>query len=234
MYMRYMGSGPEWDARVKKIEDLLPKQTLVDTFLMPKLNLMYPVLLKMLYAELEIYREYPKKPLEESGKAKVEVKTFDARNHTTCFQGKAFDVTDSEWGDADLQDYRTAVGTFNHAEWGNATLMEIWGGDHMKDHKDMVIQAFKYGANLIKTRPVLRFHVNPLFMNNKSGRTKLTDEQKIYKYDSDLLLAEAQVYGTRTPEQATRARDARSVRATKAQEKADADYLETRKKYIGV
>lgn len=234
MYMRYMGSGPEWDARVKLIEELLPKTTLVDQFLMPKVSLMFPMLLKMLYAELEIYRAYPKKPLEESGKAKVAVKTFDARNHTTCFQGKAFSVTDSEWGDADLQDYRTAVGTFNHAEWGNATLMEIWGGDHMKDHMDMVKQAFKYGANLIKTRPVLQFHVNPLFMNRKSGKTKLTDDQKIYNYDRDLLLAKAQMYGTRTPEQATRANQARSIRSSKAQEKSDAEYFETRKKYIGV
>jgi hypothetical protein len=234
MYMKYIGSGPEWDARVALIEKILPKETLVEQFLLPKVHQMFPMLVRMLYTELEIYRAYPKKPLEESGKAKVAVKTFDARNHTKCFQGKAFEVKDNTWGDADLKDYRTAIGTFNHAEWGDATLLEIWGADHMKEHRKMVTQAFKYGANLISTRPVLKFHVNPLFMNNKSGKTKLTDEQKIDKFDMDLLLAEAQMYGTRTPEQARRASEARGARATKAQKLADDQYLAARKKYIGV
>lgn len=234
MYIKYIDESPEGLARTAKIEALLPKKSLVETMLMPKVNLMYPLLLKMLYAELEIYREYPKKPLEDSGKAKVAVKTFDPRNHTTCFQGKAFDVKDSTYGDADLKEYRNAIGTFNHAEWGDATLMEIWGGDHMKDYPEMVTQAFRYGANLIQTRPVLKFHVNPLFMNGKTGCTKLTNDQKIHKYDMDLLLAKAMTWGARTPADVRRASNARSARSTKAQEKEDREYLEKRKNEIGV
>ena len=189
MYIKYTDTSPEGKAREAKIKELLPDQTLIESMLMPKLSTMFPTLLKMLYAELEIYRAYPKKPLDEAGKAKVAIRTFDARNHTTCFQGKAFNVKDHTYGDADLRDYRNAVGTFNHSEWGNVTLLEIWGGDHMKDYPEMVKQAFKYGANLINTRPVLKFHINPLFMNKTSGRTKLTKEQKFYKADKELLLA---------------------------------------------
>ena len=233
-YIRFSDCSPAGKLREAKIKALLPEKTLVQTMLMPKLDMMYPLLLKMLYAELEIYRAYPKKPLEESGNAKIALKTFDARNHTTCFQGKAFKVTDHTYGDADLHDYRRAVGTFNHAEWGDATLLEIWGGDHMKEYGDMVKQAFKYGANIINTRPVLKFHVNPIFMNIKSGRTKLTDEQKIYKYDQDLLLAKAQLWGVRTQTESYKAEDSRRVRSAKHQARLDKKYEEERKKHIGI
>ena len=234
MLIRYMDHSPEGIARDAKIKALLPKKTLIETMLMPKLDTMSPLLLKMLYEELEIYRAYPKKPLEDSGDAKIALKTFDARNHTTCYQGKAFKVTDSTCGDADLYDYRRAVGTFNHAEWGDATLMEIWGGDHMKDYPEMTKQAFKYGANLINTRPVLKFHVNPLFMNINSGRVKLTAEQKIHKYDSDLLLGKAMTWGARTREEANRAENSRRIRSEKHQAKLDKEYEEERKRQIGV
>lgn len=234
MYIKFTDHSPEGKLRAAKVKAVLPKETLVKTMLMPKLDMMFPLLLKMLYAELEIYRNYPKKPLEESGKARAEIKTFDCRNHTTCFQGKAFSVKDHTFGDADLKDYREAVGTFNHAEWGDATLMEIWGGDHMKDHAEMVTQAFKYGANLINTRPVLKFHINPLFMNLKSGRTKLTDEQKIYKYDEDLLLAKALAWGARTPKEANKAENSRRIRSDKQQAKLDAEYEQERKQHIGI
>lgn len=234
MQIRYIDHSEKGRAREAKIKKLLPDVSLVDTFLMPKIDIMYPMLLKMLYAELEIYREYPKKPLEESGKAKLAVKTFDPRNHEDCFQGKAFNVKDHIAQDAELGDYRKAIGTFNHAEWGNATLMEIWGGDHMKDYPDMVTEAFKYGANLIKTRPVLKFHVNPLFMNSKSGITKLSPDQKIHKYDMDLLLAKAITWGVRTKKESNRAADARSIRSEKAQKREDDKYLEQRKKQIGI
>jgi len=234
MYIKYVDNSPEGKAREAKIEQILPQTSLVESMLMPKLDSMRPLLLKMLYAELEIYRNYPKKPLDESGKVRVAVKTFDARNHTTCFQGKAFSVRDETYGDSDLRDYRRAVGTFNHAEWGDATLMEIWGGDHMKDHSKMVTQAFKYGANLIQTRPVLKFHVNPLFKNSSSGETKLTDQQKIYKYDQDILLAKAIANDMRSPEEAKRVARARARRTEKQQAKLDAEYLEKRKLAIGV
>lgn len=234
MNIRFVDCSPEGKLRAAAIKELLPKETLLDTILMPNIDKLYPVLLKMLYAELEVYRAYPKKPLDESGKVKLALKTFDCRNHTTCFQGKAFNVTDHTYGDGDLADYRKAVGTFNHAEWGDATLMEIWGGDHMKDYPDMVRQAFKYGANLIKTRPVLKFHINPLFMNVKSGKTVLTDEQKIYKYDEDLLLAKAMAWGVRTEEEAKKAANARISRSEKQQAKLDKEYEEERIRRIGI
>jgi hypothetical protein len=231
--IRFVDCSPAGKARDAKIKSLLPEKSLVETMLMPKVDMMFPLLLKMLYAELEIYRAYPKKPLEESGKAKVAVTTFDARNHTTCFQGKAFNVKDHTYGDGDLADYRRAIGTFQHNEWGNATLMEIWGGDHMKDYGPMVTQAFKYGANIINTRPVLKFHVNPLFMNGNSGRTKLTEEQAIHKYDEDLLLAKAMFWGARTKKESDRAKDARAMRSERVQAKLDKEYLEAREKDLG-
>ena len=234
MNIKFIDTTPEGKARDAVIKALLPKKSLVETMLMPKLDKVYPTLTKMLYAELEIYRAYPKKPLEESGNAKVELKTFDARNHTTCFQGKAFSVKDTVYGDGDLQDYRNAVGTFNHSEWGNATLMEIWGGDHMKDYPEMVKQAFKYGANLVDQRPVLKFHVNPLFMNINSGKTVLTESQKIYRYDNDLVLAKAMLWGVRTREESDKAERSRTVRSSKVQAKMDKEYLEQRKKQIGI
>jgi hypothetical protein len=234
MYIRYTDTSPEGEKRSKLIKDTLPKETLIETFLKPKVLQMFPMLLKMVYAELEIYRAYPKKPLDESGKAKLAVKTFDPRNHTSCFQGKAFNVKDHSFGDGDLRDYRRAVGTFNHAEWGDSTILEIWAGDHMKDYPEMVTQAFKYGCNLIKTRPTLKITINPLFMNKMTGKTKLTDDQKIYKYDQDLLLAKAMAWGVRTPAQANRAIDARNSRKSKLQLKEDENYLERRKKDIGV
>lgn len=234
MQLRHIDVTPEGKARTAKIESLLPKVSLVQSMLMPRVDSMYPLLVKMLYAELEIYREYPKKPLDEAGKAKVAIKTFDARNHTTCFQGKAFTVRDHTYTDGELRDYRRAVGTFNHAEWGDATLMEVWGGDHMRDYPDMVKAAFKYGTHITNTRPTLRFHVNPLFKNGRSGEVQLTDDQKIYKYDQDLLLAKAMTWGARTPEEARKFEQARERRSAKAQAKHDQEYLEQRKGHIGL
>jgi hypothetical protein len=234
MNIKFIDTSPAGKARDALIKNLLPKKSLVQTMLMPKLDNVYPTLIKMLYAELEIYRAYPKKPLDESGKAKTALETFDARNHTTCYQGKAFNVRDTVYGDADLADYRKAVGTFNHAEWGDATLMEVWGGDHMKDYPEMTREAFKYGANLINTRPVLKFHVNPLFMNINTGKTKLTADQKIYQYDQDLLLAKAMTWGARTQKEAYKASDARAIRSKKIQDKMNKEYLDERKKQIGV
>jgi hypothetical protein len=234
MQLRHIDTSPEGKARTAKIKKILPEISLVDSMLMPRVDIMYPLLVKILYAELEIYREYPKKPLDETGKAKVAIKTFDARNHTTCFQGKAFTVKDHTHSDAELSDYRNAVGTFNHAEWGDATLMEIWGGDHMKDHPEMVKEAFKYGTRITNTRPVLKFYINPLFKHYKSGKTKLTDEQKIYQYDQDLLLAKAMTWGARTPEECRKVEDARERRSAKVQAKHDAEYAQRRKSTIGI
>ena len=199
MILKYTDNSPEGLARREVIDDLLPKETLIETILKPQINKLYPTLLKMLYTELEIYRKFPKKSLDTIEKAKEALKTFEPRNDTTCFQGKAFRVKHNSLMDGELVEYRKAVGTFKHAEWGDATLLEIWGGDHFKDHADMVKAAFKYGSGVIKTRPVLKFHVNPLFGNKRTGKMKLTDEQKEYQNNMDQLLADAMVYGTKKP-----------------------------------
>lgn len=198
MRIKYGDQSPEGKAREALIEQVLPKKTLIETMLRPKLDVMKPLLLKMLYAELEIYRAYPKKPLETVEKAKEAEKTFDPRNNKTCFQGKGFrgndDITDNE-----LYEYRKAVGTFNHSEWGDCTLLEVWGGDHFELYPAMVKAAFKYGSGINKTRPILKFHVNPLFKNKHTGVTKLSKEQKAHKKVMDHLLAEAQMFGTKAP-----------------------------------
>jgi hypothetical protein len=198
MIINHIDNSPEGQKRKATIEAILPRQTLIDSILMPKLDLMMPTLLKMLYAELEIYRAYPKAPLKEKSSAIEELKTFDPRNNTTCFQGKAFKAN-GNLTDKELNDYRKAIGTFNHSEWGDATLLEIWGGDHFANYPHMVKSAFKYGANITNTKPILKFHINPLFKNNKSGKTKLTPEQKQYKHDMEELLAKAMVFGTKEP-----------------------------------
>lgn len=198
MILRYHDNTEEGKKRRLKIESILPEKTLIETFLSPKIESLKPTLIKMLYVELDIYRNFPKKNLADVKKAKEELKTFDPRNNTTCFQGKAFKVSDN-YEDAELTYYRKAVGTFNHSEWGDATLLEIWGGDHFKNHKKMVESAFKYGTGITKQRPVLKFHVNPLFSNESSGRLKLTPEQRQYKKDMDELLAQAIVHGVKKP-----------------------------------
>lgn len=203
MIINYINNTPEGKARLAKIEEILPKETLLDTYLYPKLKDMLPTLTKMLYAELEIYKQYPKIKLKDIEEAKKALKTFDPRNSTTCFQGKAFKSNDNII-DADLNTYRKAVGTFHHAEWGNATLLEIWGGDHFEKYPKMVKNAFKYGANLIKNRPILKFHVNPLFMNKKSGKTVLTQEQQEEQDAQDLLFSKALIYGVREPKKQRR------------------------------
>lgn len=199
MNLRMVDNSPEGKARTALIESILPDETFIESMLAPQLDKIQPTLLKMLYAELEVYRQFPKKPLRTPEEAKEALKTFDTRNHTSCFQGKAFKVKDNAWGDAELQDYRNAVGTFNHAEWGDATLMEIWGGDHFKDYTKMVKAAFKYGAGINKTRPVLKFHINPLFMNKRSGKTKLTKLQQEEKEYNEILFAKALVHGVKGP-----------------------------------
>lgn len=165
-------SSPEKQAL---IEAVLPKQTLVDSIIIPGLKeLVNDLLVTALRAEIEIYKAFPKT------NGKLDTETFDPRNHKTCFMGQGFIVRSGGIKDADLDDYRKAVGTFHHKEWGgNATLLEIWGGDHFKKHTDMVKGVFEYCIGIRKTLPVLKFEVVPFFMNQETGITTPDEEDRL-------------------------------------------------------
>lgn len=234
MNIRRIDRSPEGLARTAKIKSLLPKVSFIDSILNPALDSLEPVLLTMLYAELEIYREYPKRPFQDPSSALKELDTFDARNHTTCFQGKAFEVMDNSLGDAELMDYRKAIGTLNHSEWGDATLLEVWGADHMADFPEMVREAFKYGTGITDTKPELTFHINPLFKNKLSGVTLMSDDQKIAKYDEDLLIAKALHFGARTLAECNREEDRYMSLSDEERRDEENEYLRIRKDVIGI
>lgn len=192
---------PERDQLIK---DLLPKESIISQFLEPAIEKkLFAILAKCIRAELEIYRKYPKKPIDPINLDKNKVKDFDPRNNGTCFMGKGFKSNDS-WTDAELRKYRKAIGTIPHPVWGNCTLMEIWGGDHFEEHNKMVVGAFKYGIGLIKNCPPIKIHVNPLFQNKKSKNFKLSESQQQYNDDMEMLLAKAQVFGVKEPKKKRR------------------------------
>ena len=200
MIVNFVESDPK---RLKAIEKALPQEPFIDTMVQPELDKrMRSVLLRALKAEIEVYKNYPKRMEEKPKKAK---KTFDPRNNKTCFMGKGFKAND-HLTDKELLAYRKAIGTINHPEWGDCTLLEIWGGDHFEKYPSMVRSVFSYCTGMRKTLPTVKIHVNPLFANKHTGKRKLSAEQKQYKEDMDDLLAKAIVYGVRTPAQARRAR----------------------------
>lgn len=168
MNIRFSRS-PEEEALIASI---LPKEPLTDTILIPGLmKVAKKILVTTLRNELEIYRAYPKAgPMN-----KLE---FNPTNHKTCFMGQGFRVSNNTMGDGHLSEYRRAVGTLNHAKWGNATLLEIWAADHYDSHRDMVKGAFSYGKGDRNTCPILKFEVFPLFANKKSGKKTLDDDDK--------------------------------------------------------
>jgi hypothetical protein len=71
-------------------------------------------------------------------------------------------------------------------------------------------------------------------MNINTGKFKMTDEQKIYKYDQDLLLAKAMAWGARTQKESHRASDSRALRSEKVKARMDKEYLDNRKSQIGI
>lgn len=171
----FTDDSPEGKRRRALIESLLPKKTIVEDFLQPRLmESMNDVLIKALKQEIEIYKAYPKK-------GQYEIGAFDPRTTGRCFMGQGFQANGvglEGWYDGELQEYRQAIGTMNHAEWGNATLLEIWGGDHFKDYPDMVTGVMKYAWGEQKTMPEIHFYINPFFKNNATGQMILTDEMK--------------------------------------------------------
>lgn len=161
------------------IAKILPKVPLTESMLIPGLmKSAKKILVSTLRNELEIYRQYPKQgPMNKL--------VFNPTHHKTCFMGQGFHVDSSEVGDAYLNDYRKAIGTLNHKQWGNATLLEIWAADHYDSHTAMVKGAFAYGKGDRNTCPVLKFHVFPLFANKQTGRKTFDDDDKdkfMYSY----------------------------------------------------
>lgn len=171
---------PERDAVIKTV---LPDHPFTDDLIPLLLKLCKKPLLEALKKEIEVYKAFPKR-------GRMDKLTFDTTNHKTCFMGQGFNVKSGEiFDDADLRDYRRAVGTFRHGTWGNATLLEIWGGDHFKDYKAMVRGVFSYCKGERTTLPPLQFHILPLFSNKESGRWTLDEEDKdvfMYTYLTEL------------------------------------------------
>lgn len=186
--------------RDELIKQLLPKQTIISEVLEPLIEkTLFKAMAKCVRMELEIYHNYPKKKREES---KKEIKkTFDPRNNGSCFMAKAFKSND-DIVDAELTDYRKAIGTIPHHVWGNCTLLEIWGGDHFEDHPKMVNGAFAYGLGFRKTCPTIKFYVNPIFKNRASKNFKLSDAQREQQAYMDELMTKAMLYGVKTLKQA--------------------------------
>ena len=173
-------STPEHIAAMKAA---LPDHPITDDLIPILLKLSKKHLLAALKQEIEVYKAFPKR-------GRMDKLTFDTTNHKTCFMGQGFNVRSGElYDDADLRDYRTAVGTFKHGTWGNATLLEIWGADHFKNYKPMVRGVFSYCKGERTTLPSLTFHIFPLFSNKSSGRWALDEDDKDvfrYKYLTEL------------------------------------------------
>lgn len=165
------------------IKSVLPEHPITDDLIPTLMKLCKKQLLLALKKEIEIYKAFPKR-------GRMDKLTFDTTNHKKCFMGQGFNVRSGEiFDDADLRDYRAAVGTLRHGTWGNATLLEIWGGDHFKSHPAMVKGVFSYCKNERATLPALSFHVFPLFSNSKSGRWTLDEDDKdvyLYQYLTEL------------------------------------------------
>lgn len=90
-----------------------------------------------------------------------EVKSFDPRASKSCFMGQGFQMN-GEFVDADLVAYRKAVGTIPHPIWGEATILEIWGGSHFTKYKQMVSHVYEYAMGMDSLDPdVVHFYIDP-------------------------------------------------------------------------
>lgn len=191
------------------LKPFLPEETIIDRIIKPKVESMFPTLLRALKEEIEIYRSMPKEsitdddvPTKSDHEKEWDEKKFDPRHPTTCFMGKAFKQKPGFTTSA-LELYRKRIGTIQHQVWGNVTLLEIWGGDHYKNYPKMVEGVFRYAYGVRKTLPRgVKFYINPLTPNDLTGSmnsTKAEKEQREYFED---LYARAQVFGVRTAAQA--------------------------------
>lgn len=182
----------------------LPARTIIEEILEPQIaERLFDVLALCVSKELDVYREQPLVVFGDSDPTKA-VKTFDPQDNRTCFMGKKFNNDGVE--SYVLHEYRKAVGTIKHPVWGQTTLLEIWGADHFKDHREMVLAAFQYGYGITAVKPDVRFFINPLFQNKATGKNKRETEEVAYKKEMDDLLAKAIVFGVKSPAEARRAR----------------------------
>lgn len=183
--IKWADNTPEGKKREELIQKLLPKEPLTITYLEPELNAsMRNVLIRTLQKEIEIYKEFPRK-------GKYNPETLDTRNPKTCFMGQGFQANGfglEGWYDYDLNRYRKAIGTIKHMEWGDVTLLEIWGGDHMKDHSDMVKGVMRYCYGERKTCPALDFFINPFYKNSATGIMMHDEADKERDKDAEHLL----------------------------------------------
>lgn len=173
--IQFTDNSPEGKKRQELIAQVLPEKPIVEEFLQPRLmEAMEDVLVKSLKKEIEIYKAYPK-----SGK--YDMKTFDTRSPDRCFMGQGFKwngVGAENWTDAELQEYRRRIGTLAHMEWGDVTLLEVWGGDHFEQWPEMVQGVMRYCWGERKTLPDIQFHVNPFFKNKVTGKMVLSADMQ--------------------------------------------------------
>lgn len=182
----------------------LPARTIIEEILEPQIaERLFDVLALCVSKELDVYREQPLVVFGDTDAVKA-VKTFDPQDNRTCFMGKKFNNDGVE--SYVLREYRKAIGTIKHPVWGSATLLEIWGADHFKAHREMVIAAFQYGYGVTNVKPDVHFFINPLFQNKATGRNKREEEGLEYKREMDDLLSRAIVFGVKSPAEARRAR----------------------------
>jgi hypothetical protein len=170
----YNKDTPEGKKRQELIEQVLPKKPLVpedvaDDILKAKRE----ELTALLIQEIEIYKAFPREGEYKPDK-------FNPRNSRMCFMGQGFKANGrgfEGWTDFDLHQYRKAVGTIPHTEWGDCTLLEIWAADHFADYKTMVKGVFLYCNGDRKTMPKVTFYINPFYKNNKSGKWDPHDDE---------------------------------------------------------
>lgn len=178
------------------IDNLLPKESIIQPVIEVIESYLFNVLTECLKKEIEIYRKYPKKINQEDFDNIIN--TFEPRMSSNCFMGKAFKYND-QIINYELTMYRKRIGTIDHVEWGNATLLEIWAADHFKNHKKMVVDTFKYGMCLTDELPDIKFFINPLFKNQNSGKIKPTQSAKEQEKYLNELLRKAIKYGVKGP-----------------------------------
>jgi len=182
---KFIDESPEGKKREELINKVLPKEPITGPGINDKiLKSTKKEAIEMLKAEIEVYRAFPKKgeymPAE-----------FNPQNSRKCFMGQAFTANGAGfegWTDYDLKRYREAVGKIDHAEWGNCTLLEIWGGDHFKDHKKMVTDVFMYGWGKLDKLPRITFHINPFNRNSKSGKWDPDPAEILEKAEEEHLI----------------------------------------------
>lgn len=164
--IKFTDNSPEGKKKEEEILKVLPEKPIMALDVsLEVLNKNKKELIRMLKAEIEVYKAFP-------GKARYELDKFTPRNSRECFMGQGFKANGhgfEGWTDYNLVRYRKAVGTIPHESWGNVTLLEIWGGDHFEKWPKMVKDVFRYTHGDLSKLPKVTFYVNPFYKNSASG-----------------------------------------------------------------